>query len=99
MAPWAVAICVINPKKDASVVAAAETLLAELQAAGLDAVLDDRGLRPGPMFADIELIGIPHRVVVSERGLAAGTFEYRARTASEAESLDREQLLQRLHQG
>ena len=99
MAPWTVAVCVINPKKDASVDAAAEALLAELQGAGLDAVLDDRGLRPGPMFADIELIGIPHRVVVSERGLAAGTFEYRARTASEAESLDRQQLLQRLRQG
>lgn len=97
MAPWAVAVCVINPKKDAAVDAAAEALLAELQAAGLDAVLDDRGLRPGAMFADIELIGIPHRVVVSERGLAAGTFEYRARTAAEAESLDRAALLERLH--
>jgi prolyl-tRNA synthetase len=96
MAPWAVAVCVINPKKDASVDAAAEALLAELQATGLDAVLDDRGLRPGAMFADIELIGIPHRVVVSERGLAAGTFEYRARNASEAESLDRAQLLEKL---
>ena len=96
MAPWAVAVCVINPKKDAAVDAAAEALLADLQAAGLDAVLDDRGLRPGAMFADIELIGIPHRVVVSERGLAAGTFEYRARTATEAESLDRAQLLEKL---
>ena len=96
MAPWAVAVCVLNPKKDAAVDAAAEALLADLQAAGLDAVLDDRGLRPGAMFADIELIGIPHRVVVSERGLAAGTFEYRARTATEAESLDRAQLLEKL---
>jgi prolyl-tRNA synthetase len=48
------------------------------------------------MFADIELIGIPHRVVVSERGLAAGTFEYRARTASESEALDRAALFARL---
>lgn len=48
------------------------------------------------MFADIELIGIPHRVVVSERGLAAGSYEYRARRASEAENLDRDALLQRL---
>ena len=48
------------------------------------------------MFADIELIGVPHRVVVSERGLAAGTYEYRARRASEAESLDRDSLLARL---
>jgi prolyl-tRNA synthetase len=96
MAPWRVAICVINPKNDANVAAAAQALHDELEAAGVDTVLDDRGLRPGPMFADIELIGIPYRVVVSERGLAAGTFEYRARRASEAESLDRETLLQRL---
>jgi prolyl-tRNA synthetase len=59
-------------------------------------VLDDRGLRPGAMFADIELIGIPHRVVVSERGLAAGTFEYRARAAESAENLDRAALFERL---
>ncbi|MBN8223963.1 MAG: proline--tRNA ligase [Xanthomonadales bacterium] len=96
MAPWAVAICVINPKQDPAVDAAAEALLAELQAAGLEAVLDDRGLRPGAMFADIELIGIPHRVVVSERGLAAGTFEYKARSGGEAEALDRARLLERL---
>ncbi len=93
MAPWQVVVCVINPKQDENVSAAAAELLAELQAAGLDAALDDRGLRPGNMFADIELIGVPHRVVVSERGLAAGTFEYRARTASEAESLDRAGLM------
>jgi prolyl-tRNA synthetase len=96
MAPWSVAVCVINPKNDAQVAQAAQDLLAELRGAGLDAVLDDRGLRPGAMFADIELIGIPHRVVVSERGLAAGTFEYRARRASEAENLDKSQLLERL---
>jgi len=96
MAPWAVAVCVINPKKDAAVDAAAESLLAELQAAGLDAVLDDRGLRPGAMFADIELIGIPHRVVVSERGLAAGTFEYKSRGGGDAEALDRARLMERL---
>ncbi|UOV06917.1 proline--tRNA ligase [Pseudoxanthomonas sp. F37] len=96
MAPWAVAVCVINPKNDAAVEAAAGQLLADLQAAGVDAVLDDRGLRPGAMFADIELIGIPHRVVVSERGLAAGTFEYRARRAAEAENIGRDELLARL---
>lgn len=96
MAPWAVAVCVINPKNDAAVDAAAGQLLADLQAAGVEAVLDDRGLRPGAMFADIELIGIPHRVVVSERGLAAGTFEYRARRAAEAENIGRDELLARL---
>ena len=96
MAPWAVAICVINPKNDAAVSDAAEALHAELNAAGIDSVLDDRGLRPGAMFADIELIGIPHRVVVSGRGLEAGTFEYRARTATDAEQLSKETLLQKL---
>ncbi|MEB1530101.1 proline--tRNA ligase [Xanthomonas sp. WHRI 7945] len=96
MAPWSVAVCVINPKRDPAIDAAGEALLAELQQAGLDAALDDRGLRAGAMFADIELIGIPHRVVVSERGLAAGTFEYRARSGGEAENLDRAALLARL---
>ncbi len=96
MAPWEAVVCVINPKNDASVAAASESLLAELLDAGIDAVLDDRGLRPGAMFADMELIGIPHRIVVSERGLAAGTFEYRARTASDAENLDKAALLARL---
>jgi prolyl-tRNA synthetase len=96
IAPWRVAVCVINPKKDAAIDAAGAALYDELTAAGIDAVLDDRGLRAGQMFADIELIGIPHRVVVSERGLSAGTFEYRARRASEAEALSREQVFERL---
>jgi prolyl-tRNA synthetase len=96
MAPWEVAVCVINPKKDASVAAAAEALYTELRDAGIEACLDDRGLRPGSMFADIELIGVPHRVVVSERGLAAGTFEYRARDSADNENLERAALLERL---
>lgn len=96
MAPWQAVVCMINPKQDAAVTAAAEALLAELQAAGIDAALDDRGLRPGAMFADMELIGIPHRIVVSERGLAAGTYEYRARAASEAENLDKAGLLRKI---
>ena len=96
MAPWRVAVCIINPKANPGVLAAAEALYAELTAAGVDSCLDDRGLRPGQMFADIELIGIPHRVVVSERGLQAGTFEYRARQGDEAEALDRITLMSRL---
>ena len=99
MAPWQVAVCIINPKQNPDVDEAAEALHRELRAAGLDAVLDDRGLRPGPMFADMELIGIPHRVVVSERGLAAGTFEYRARRGGDAEHLDRGNLRARLGLG
>ncbi|HBK45090.1 MAG TPA: proline--tRNA ligase [Xanthomonadaceae bacterium] len=96
MAPWEAVVCVINPKNDPAVAGAAESLLAELQAAGIDAALDDRGLRPGAMFADMELIGIPHRIVVSERGLAAGTFEYRARRADAAENLDKAALVSRI---
>ena len=96
MAPWQVAVCMINPKNDANVIAVAQAIYDELNAAGVETVIDDRGLRPGAMFADIELIGIPHRVVVSERGLAAGTFEYRARRAAEPEALDRDALMGRL---
>ena len=87
MAPWQIAVCVINPKGDPAVAAAAASLYERLLTAGVDACLDDRGLRPGNMLADIELIGIPHRVVVSERGLAAGTFEYRARRETENRQL------------
>ncbi|WP_337244579.1 proline--tRNA ligase [Luteimonas sp. gir] len=96
MAPWQVAVCVINPKNETHVAEAAEALYRELLAAGIETVLDDRGLRPGAMFADIELIGVPHRVVVSGRGLASGTYEYRKRTAADAENLDRESLFSRL---
>ena len=96
MAPWQVVVCMINPKQDETVAATAADLLAQLQAAGLDVALDDRGLRPGAMFADMELIGVPHRIVVSERGVAAGTFEYRARNAAEAEVLDKDTLLAKL---
>ncbi|MGY3229764.1 prolyl-tRNA synthetase [Luteibacter sp. HA06] len=94
MAPWRVAVCVINPKNtDAVVAEAGESLYQELSQAGVDTVLDDRGLRPGSMFADIELIGIPHRVVVSARGLEAGTFEYRARTDTESRNVSHQELL------
>ena len=93
MAPWRVAVCVINPKNLPEVGAAAEALYQSLVQHGIEAVLDDRGLRPGGMFADMELIGIPHRVVVSERGLAAGTLEYRARGESESRALSENELL------
>ncbi|ALN93082.1 proline--tRNA ligase [Lysobacter gummosus] len=96
MAPWQAVVCVINPKNDAAVAQAAQDLYQDLLKAGVDAALDDRGLRPGAMFADMELIGVPHRVVVSERGLAAGSFEYRHRRASEAENLDRAAVLARI---
>jgi len=92
MAPWRVVVCVINPKNLPEVSAAAEALYQSLSERGIEAALDDRGLRPGGMFADMELIGIPHRVVVSDRGLAAGTLEYRARQDAESRAISQDEL-------
>jgi prolyl-tRNA synthetase len=93
MAPWQVAICVIGSRQGTRAQEAAASLYEELRERGIDVLLDDRGLRPGPMFADMELIGIPHRVVVSDRGLDAGTYEYRRRDEDENRALDHAQLL------
>jgi prolyl-tRNA synthetase len=79
LAPFTVVICPIGYERSADVQAAADQLHAELQALGVDVVLDDRGERPGAMFADWELIGIPQRVVLSDRGLKAGTAEVQGR--------------------
>jgi prolyl-tRNA synthetase len=79
MAPFAVAIAPIGYERSAGVRECADRLLAELTDAGIDALLDDRGERPGVMFADLELIGIPHRVTIGERGLKEGIVEYQAR--------------------
>ncbi|MFN3786612.1 MAG: His/Gly/Thr/Pro-type tRNA ligase C-terminal domain-containing protein, partial [Thiothrix sp.] len=79
IAPFTVVIAPLNMQKSAEVAAQAEALYSQLQAAGVDVLLDDRALRPGAMFADHELLGIPHRVIISERGLQAGEIEYKAR--------------------
>jgi prolyl-tRNA synthetase len=79
LAPFTVVICPINPDRSPEVKAAAEKLYGELMAAGVDVILDDRGERPGAMFADWELIGVPHRVTLGERGLKAGEVEYQHR--------------------
>jgi prolyl-tRNA synthetase len=92
MAPWRVAVCIINPKNSPEVREAAESLYRTLEQRGIETVLDDRGLRPGQMFADLELIGIPHRVVVSERGLAAGTLEYRRRGETDNRAITEDEL-------
>ncbi|MEO7068594.1 MAG: proline--tRNA ligase [Rhodanobacter sp.] len=92
MAPWRVVICVINQRNVAAVTEAAEALYQALTQRGIETALDDRGLRPGGMFADMELIGIPHRVVVSERGVAAGTLEYRAREETESRAISEDEL-------
>ncbi len=78
MAPFTVVICPIGYDRSAEVQAAADRLHDQLTAPGVDVLLDDRGERPGAMFADWELIGVPHRVVISDRGLKDGKVEYRA---------------------
>lgn len=96
MAPWQVVLVPINQQRVAAVADAAESMYQELTARGVETLLDDRDARPGSKFADAELLGIPHRVVISERGLTAGHFEYRARVAEESEDLTRDELFNRL---
>jgi prolyl-tRNA synthetase len=87
MAPFAVAICPIGYDKSEAVYSAANKIYADLNAAGIEALLDDRGERPGVMFAEADLMGIPHRLVIGERGLAEGEVEYKGRTDAEAQSV------------
>jgi prolyl-tRNA synthetase len=84
IAPFAAVICPIGYDRNAEVRAAADELHEALQAAGIDVLLDDRGERPGAMFADWELIGVPQRVVISDRGLKAGTVELQGRREAQA---------------
>jgi prolyl-tRNA synthetase len=88
LAPFHIALVPLRYETDA-VREATDKLYADLKAAGFDVLLDDRDKKtsPGNKFADMELIGIPHRIVVSDRGLAEGTIEYKSRTASEAQAL------------
>ena len=79
LAPFTVAICPIGPDRSPDVKAAAEALYADLLAAGVDVILDDRGERPGAMLADWELIGVPHRVVIGDKALKDGQVEYQHR--------------------
>ncbi len=87
MAPFEVVICPIGMDKSELVKNTAEKLYEDCKKSGLDVLLDDRGERPGVMFAESDLMGIPHRIVIGERGLAEGKVEYKARTATEAQNL------------
>ena len=87
ISPFEVVIVPMGYAKSEAVREAADMLLADLLAIGVDAILDDRDERPGSMFADWELIGVPHRIVVGERGLKEGKLEYKARTDAEAQML------------
>ncbi len=98
MAPFEVVVCPIGMDRSELVKEAADKLYADLQAAGIDVLFDDRGERPGVMFADMELIGIPHRVVLGERSLKEGNVEYQARTDTEAQAVALTDVVARLQQ-
>ncbi|HEX9183150.1 MAG TPA: proline--tRNA ligase [Burkholderiales bacterium] len=87
MAPFAACLVPIAYAKNEKVRAAADRLYEELRAAGIDVLLDDRDERPGVLFADMDLVGIPHRIVLSERGLAAGEAEYKSRLAAQPQAV------------
>ena len=96
MAPFQVTLIPMNMKKSERVREAAEKLYNELKDAGIDVLFDDRDARPGVMFADCELIGIPHRVVIGDRSLDNGEVEYRARTADDNEMMPLEGFVETL---
>ncbi|MGE4317180.1 proline--tRNA ligase [Acinetobacter sp.] len=96
IAPFEVAIVPMNAHKSPRTLEAAEALYAELQAAGYDVILDDRDERPGVKFSDLEITGIPHRIVIGEKGLDAGTFEYKGRTDAESVNISKEELLAKI---
>ena len=87
LAPFEVALIPLNYEKSEAVRAATDALYSELKTAGIDVIMDDRAMRPGVKFADAELIGLPHRVVIGDRGLESGTLEYRNRRAESNEDM------------
>jgi prolyl-tRNA synthetase len=89
IAPWQVALLPMNMNKSTRVREATEALYAELLDAGLEVLLDDRPVRPGVMFSDMELIGIPCRVVVGEKNLDQGLVEYRGRRDADSQQVAR----------
>jgi len=93
LAPFDVVLVPINMHRSDTVRDAATALYEELQSLGLEVLFDDRDVRPGVKFADAELLGIPHRLVISERGIAAGELEYRHRRDEESQDMKRESAL------
>jgi prolyl-tRNA synthetase len=87
IAPFELVLCPMNYDRSELVQQETDALYQALQAVGIDVIIDDRGLRPGAMFADWELIGVPHRIVIGERGLKDGNLEYQGRRDSEASAV------------
>jgi len=98
IAPFHVAIVPMNMHKSQRLRDAVDTLYNELTAAGFDVLLDDRKERPGVMFADMELTGIPHRIVIGERGLDAGTLEYKGRSDTDKQDIPLETVIRFLQE-
>jgi prolyl-tRNA synthetase len=94
MAPFQLAIIPLNMNKSAAVAECAEALYEALQAAGVELLMDDRNERPGVKFADMELIGIPHRIVIGDRALAEGNIEYKGRQDADSELVARDDILE-----
>ena len=93
IAPFELVLCPMGMDRSEMVKEQVEKLYADLQAAGVDVIVDDRGLRPGAMFADWELIGVPHRVVIGERGLKEGNLEYQGRRDDAATSVPLDEMV------
>jgi prolyl-tRNA synthetase len=87
LAPFEVVLCPMGYDRSDAVKGETDKLYEQLQAAGIDVILDDRGERPGVMFADWELIGVPHRIVIGDRGLKEGKLEYQGRRDAEASAV------------
>jgi len=98
IAPFQLALLPMNLHKSDLVHSTAERLYAELTAAGIDVLFDDRNIRPGVMFADMELVGIPHRIVVGERGLQNGVVEYKGRRDVDSLEIPVTELVERLQE-
>ena len=93
IAPFQIALLPMNMHRSQAVRDASEALYKELLEAGFDVLFDDRGERPGIMFADMELIGIPHRIVIGDRGLENGVLEYKGRRDAESRDIKRPEVL------
>ncbi|WP_297809990.1 proline--tRNA ligase [uncultured Methylophaga sp.] len=96
IAPFQVALVPVNAHKSARVKEKAEEIYQQLLAAGVDVLLDDRGLRPGVAFADMELVGIPHRLILGERGLDNGVVEYKNRRTGDGDDLPLDEVISAL---